>query len=201
MSLAAPVYLVSDRGDVLSRGEVWCGDATVEEMTMLERVLAPVIDIGCGPARHVMALAARGIPVMGIDAAPSAVALARRKGAAVLERSVFGSVPGCGRWGTALLLDGNIGIGGDPETLLRRVHQLLRAEGRLLMETAAPGSTTRSFRARVETGCGATTWFPWASVDASDVARLAALSGYELEEIWERGDRWFGSLRALSSSD
>jgi SAM-dependent methyltransferase len=36
-----------------------------------------VLDVGCGPGRHALALAERGIDVTGIDASPDFVALAR----------------------------------------------------------------------------------------------------------------------------
>lgn len=72
-----------------------------------------------------MALAAWGVMALGIDIMPSAVRLARRRGALVLERSVFEHVPGKGLWGSALLLDGNVGIGGDASALLARLSTLL----------------------------------------------------------------------------
>jgi hypothetical protein len=40
-----------------------------------------------------------------------------------------------------LLLDGNIGIGGDPHRLLRRVRELLTPTGRLLVELDVDGVT------------------------------------------------------------
>src|SRR5258708_3750529 len=92
-----------------------------------------------GPVGQVVALAAAGIPALGLDVAPSAVHMARARGACVLERSVFDRVPGAGRWATALLLDGNAGIGGDPEALLRRVASLLRPGGSILLAAEAPG--------------------------------------------------------------
>ena len=98
---------------------------------MLERVDGPVLDIGCGPARHALTLAEAGIVTLGIDISLPALAVARRRGAPVLHRSIFERVPGHGRWGTALLLDGNIGIGGAPDALLRRVAALLRVDGRV----------------------------------------------------------------------
>ena len=64
--------------------------------------------------------------------------LARDKGAPVLERSVFDRIPGVGRWATALLLDGNLGIGADPIALLARVFTLLRPGGEVLVETLRP---------------------------------------------------------------
>ena len=45
----------------------------------------------------------------GIDVSPVAVAQSEARGAAVLRRCVEARLPGEGRWGTALLIDGNIG--------------------------------------------------------------------------------------------
>lgn len=51
---------------------------------------------------------------LGIDVSEIAVAHARSRGATAIEASVFDRVPGAGRWGSAPLLDGNVGIGGCP---------------------------------------------------------------------------------------
>ena len=64
---------------------------------------------------------------LGLDAAAAASEIALARGAPVLQRSIFASVPGAGRWCSALLQDGNIGIGGDPEALLARIRALLRS--------------------------------------------------------------------------
>src|SRR3984893_8515114 len=109
--------------------ERWLGEPAPVDRELVGRVVPPVLDVGCGPGRHVVALAAAGIPALGLDVAPSAVHLARARGACVLERSVFARVPGAGRWATALLIDGNAGIGGDPEALLARIAALLRPGG------------------------------------------------------------------------
>src|SRR5206468_10570518 len=97
----------------------WMDEPGPEERLLLSLVTPPVLDVGCGPGRHVASLLRHGIPAMGIDPAPSAVRLARSRGAMVLQRSVFDPLPRPGGWGTALLLDGNVGIGGDPGRLLR----------------------------------------------------------------------------------
>src|SRR5207247_1691171 len=81
---------------------------------ILAAVDGPVIDLGCGPGRLVLSLARRRVPALGVDTSPSAVALARSRGAAALQRDLFGPLPGEGRWGTAPLFDGNVGIGGAP---------------------------------------------------------------------------------------
>ena len=112
----------------------WFAPVTPAEDRVLERVDGPVLDVGCGPARHALKLAEAGIVTLGIDISLPALTVARRRGAPVLHRSIFERVPGQGRWGTALLLDGNIGIGGVPDALLRRVATLLRVNGRVLVE-------------------------------------------------------------------
>ena len=99
------------------------------DKSLLDRCEGPTLDIGSGPGRLTVALAERGIPALGIDITPYAVDLARSSGALVMLRDVFDRVPGTGRWTTVLLADGNIGIGGDPAALLRRVGRTARAAG------------------------------------------------------------------------
>lgn len=158
---------------------------------MLDRAEPPVLDIGCGPARHLLALAARGVEGLGLDVTPAAVELARSRGAHVVEGSVFGSVPRTGAWGTALLLDGNIGIGGDPLALLTRVSKLLRPGGRLLVELGPPGANGRSQLARVETDAYRGPWFGWTEVGADSIDTLVAAVGMDLTEVWSAAGRWF----------
>ena len=46
--------------------ERWCGPADRTDQELLLRCQGPVLDIGCGPGRLTIALAERGIPVLGI---------------------------------------------------------------------------------------------------------------------------------------
>ena len=88
------------------------------------------------------------MPALGIDVAPAVVRLARRRGADVLQRSVFGAVPAPGNWRSVVLADCNVGIGGDARRLLRRVRRVLRAGGQVLCEVDRPGTGSSGF------GCG-----------------------------------------------
>ncbi len=72
-----------------------------------------------------------------MDVSPEAVDRTIRAGGAALCRSVFDPLPKEGEWGTVLLMDGNIGIGGDPAALLRRTAELAAPGGLLVVETAA----------------------------------------------------------------
>ncbi|HEU4481361.1 MAG TPA: methyltransferase domain-containing protein [Actinomycetota bacterium] len=174
----------------------WFEGPSPEEHRILRRIGGPVLDIGCGPGRHVGALGERGVAALGVDVAPAAVALARRRGATVLRRSVFDPLPGAGRWRGALLLDGNIGIGGDPLRLLRRVRELLRFDGELFAEVAPPMQRSSTTWARIEANAGSTPWFPWARVGAGDVRELAANAGFARVETWTAERRWFVKLCA-----
>ena len=134
-----------------------------------------VLDLGCGPGRHVAALRAAGKAALGVDLSPVAVRLARRRGGAVIPGDVFGAVPHAGRWRTALLLDGNVGIGGSPAVLLRRTRELLAAAGTALVEVDPPGAPTQRTRVRIEAAGVVSEWFAWARVglDGIGAARRA----------------------------
>ena len=172
----------------------WFERPSTEEDRILRRIGGPVLDIGCGPGRHVRALAERGVAALGVDVAPAAVALARRHGVAALQRSIFDPLPGAGRWRAALLLDGNIGIGGDPLLLLRRVREVLRFDGELVAEVAPPSQRSSRTWARIEANLGSTRWFPWARVAAGDVTELATTAGFARVATWTAERRWFAKL-------
>ncbi|HLN16816.1 MAG TPA: class I SAM-dependent methyltransferase [Acidimicrobiales bacterium] len=173
----------------------WMAPADEVDERLLDRVVGPVLDVGCGPGRHVGSLRRRGVAALGVEISPTAVALARRRGARVLQRSVFDHLPGRGRWRSALLLDGSIGIGGDPRALLGRLRDLLHPHGLVLIETEAPGSATEQLRVRLETSRGTGPWFAWARVGADDASVLATDCGYEELESFVLDDRHFTMLR------
>jgi SAM-dependent methyltransferase len=172
----------------------WACAVTPADDSVLARATGPVLDIGCGPGRHVRALARRGVLALGLDAAPEAVHMARAEGAHVLEGSVFDHVPGAGRWQSALLLDGSVGIGGAPVRLLRRVRELLAPGGVVLVEGERPGAPTRVVQAHVELAGGRSAPFAWALVCTDDLAGLGRRAGLCRAHRWEVGGRWFAEL-------
>jgi SAM-dependent methyltransferase len=174
----------------------WLGGASEIDLRVLRRAVAPVLDVGCGPGRHVRALAALGVPALGLDASRAAVRLARARGAEVVHGSVFGDVPDPGGWHTALLLDGSIGIGGDPAVLLARIAAMLAPGGRILCECEAPGAGLQTGPVRLEHAHDASEWFPWARVGHDALAGVAGAAGLATRDRWEDDGRWFGHLEA-----
>ena len=172
----------------------WVGDADHVDERILAQLAGPVLDVGCGPGRHLHALARRGVFGLGVDICDAAVHLARGGGANAMVGSIFGEVPGAGEWRSALLLDGNIGIGGRPARLLRRVADLLAPAGTVLVELAGPQSSTVESEARLETMSGVSDWFAWAEVSAASIATLAGTAGLLVSGCWREGDRWFAAL-------
>jgi SAM-dependent methyltransferase len=174
----------------------WFREPDREEEPALERALAPALDVGCGPARHTLELLRRGVAAVGVDVSPGAVRIARGRGAPVILATVFASLPLEGRWGTVLLLDGNVGIGGDPRRLLRRTRELVRTGGRAIVEVEPPGTASARLIVRAEHDAGGTGWFPWARVGADAIGGLAERAGFGLEETWSGAGRWFVRLDA-----
>jgi len=173
----------------------WRRAADDLELELLEEMIAPVIDVGCGPGRIVEAVASSGRMAMGVDPSPAASAEAGRRGAPVLTRSIFDPLPGERRWGSVVMLDGNIGIGGDPHALLRRAHELLAPGGKVLVEVGAPGSPTDCLTVRVELADDHGPWFAWARVSADDIGATFLAAGLAPDSVGRRGDRWFATGR------
>ena len=174
----------------------WWAEPADEEASVLDLAIGPALDLGCGPGRHCAALSSRGIRAVGVDSSSAAVAAARARGAEVVHRSVFDRLPDEGRWASALLLDGNVGIGGDPHGLFRRARALLRVDGRLLVEVEGPGVAIQRLHVRAELPGGATEWFPWACVGVDGLGELADGAELLLESLWTEAGRWFARLDA-----
>jgi SAM-dependent methyltransferase len=156
----------------------------------------PTIELGCGPARLIARLYDRGIPALGIDRSAAAIRLAGRGGAPALLSDVFEPLPWMGRWQTVLLVDGNVGLGGDPGRILGRAAELLRCGGRCVAEFESDAIGIRARWVRLESACDVGPWFRWASVGVDSAATLAAQVGLTLTSARLISGRVIASLAA-----
>lgn len=161
---------------------------------ILARCCGPTLDVGSGPGRLTVALTRMGVPALGIDITPLAVELTCRAGGLALRRCVFEPLPGTGQWAEALLVDGNIGIGGDPTALLRRLRELVMPGGTVIAELSPPGAQSGIHTVRLRQAGRTGDWFTWATVSIDDIAPLAGRSGFPTVERWNAAGRWFASL-------
>src|SRR6185312_9561925 len=154
----------------------------------------PTIDLGCGPGRLVADLIRRGIPALGVDQSATAVTLARRGGAQALRSDVFAPLPAMGQWRTVLLVDGNVGLGGNPRRLLRRAGELLCRDGHCVAEFDSATTGIRTRWVRLESSQAIGPWFRWAWVGIDCAAALANEVGLAVKEIYPIGKRVVASL-------
>jgi SAM-dependent methyltransferase len=172
----------------------WTREADDWDRELLAHCVGPTLDIGCGPGRLTACLAERGHVVLGIDVVREAVVQTRGRGAVALHRDVFEALPGEGRWRSALLADGNVGIGGDPVGLLRRIRELLDPRGRIVVELAAPGTGTKSVWATLECGSDVSRPFRWSVVGVDAIDDVAAQVGLVVRSTHAHGSRWCAVL-------
>lgn len=178
----------------------WHGAAEPAVDAVVARCCGPTLDLGCGPGRVTAALASAGLTALGVDVSAQAVSLTRSRGVVAMHRDLFDRLPGEGRWAHAVLLDGNIGIGGDPAALLRRCRTLIHLPGTLLVELEPPGVglwrgyayvATAPRRGRPRSG----PVFRWARLDVQAARGVAADSGLTLREVFRVDGRWFAEFR------
>ena len=173
--------------------ERFLAGADESDAAALAAATGPVLDIGCGPGRFVHAAIMAGHLALGIDISATAVQIAQENGLPVLCRSVFQDLPGEGTWGTALLIDGNIGIGGDPAVLLRRCGELVRTgDGRVMVETHPDPVRDAVFTGVLVDDLERSSLpFPWAEVGVRAMRRHAADAGLVETRVWTVDDRTF----------
>ncbi len=193
-ALASPRLCTTD-GRVLDLPvDRWFGAADAAEQRALDHAVGPALDVGCGPGRHLVALAERQVFALGLDISGAFLDVARGRGVNVLQRSVFERVPGVRRWRSALLFDGNIGIGGDPVALLLRIAALLRDDGRIVVETELHDGADDVVVVRAETADAVGPWFHWTTVGPQRLHAIATTIGLRVVDRWEDDDRCFARL-------
>ena len=173
----------------------WSEDADATDFRLLAGATGPVLDIGCGPGRMVKAAMGQGLAALGIDVSQTAIDIARESGLMVLKRSVFDRLPREGQWGSALLVDGNIGIGGDPLALLARCAELIATAGAVIVEVHADPERDRAYNGTlVDIHGQRSAEFPWAEVGRDALETYGRAAGLRLDQAWVTDGRGFCRL-------
>ena len=173
----------------------WAGPASSDEVIMfVDPCTGPTLDVGCGPGRLTVALTERGVTALGLDVSAEAVRLTRERGGAAVHQDVFDDLPTPSRWQHVILADGNIGLGGDPVRLLRRLVPLLEASGTMLVELAGPGVPEGREQVRLRVDGQATAPFAWATLGTDHIERTSARAGLGVDGIRTLHGRYVAML-------
>lgn len=173
----------------------WHADADAVDLMAVSRCEPPVLDLGCGPGRMVVALTRSGRPALGVDMSAVAVDASLSRGGPALHRRITDPLPGEGRWGTALLVDSNLGMGGDLTALLRRCRDLLVAGGLVICEVDPVPDRDEVHQVVLSSGGMTSVALPWGRIGAHTLSRAAAELDLVVAEQWAAGGRVFVTLR------
>jgi SAM-dependent methyltransferase len=176
----------------------WSGAADVVDMFVVARCEPPVLDLGCGPGRMVRALSESGRAALGVDMSSVAVGLSMARGGPALRRRINQPLPAEGRWGTALLMDGNVGMGGEVAALLARCAQLVRPGGLVICEVDRVSRRHESHTVVLRTEDATSVALRWSRIGAAALLEAAKSLDLLLVEEWTAGERVFVALRSLS---
>jgi SAM-dependent methyltransferase len=194
----SPVWLRVATGRRLTHDlAAYFAPVTAQERTLLGLVQGPVLDVGCGPARHARLLQDRGLTAIGLDRSLLALYLARSLG---LRHWVHTDVrrdplPPAR---TALLLDGNLGLAGTPAGAAQLLHRLATAcgpGGRLLVSGRAPRhGRLRPMVVRDEYRDRVGPWGRWLQASLPAVLHLAYPAGWRLQHAATAGADYWAAL-------
>ncbi len=124
--------------------EPYFGDAddwAIEELEALGGLVSPVLDVGCGPGRHLIPLQDQRM-VVGLDTSRSVLRVCRERGGRNLVLGRSTRLPfKRARFGSVLMMSNGLGLsGGLRATLaaLSDIRRVLSSGGRLVAHTSDP---------------------------------------------------------------
>ena len=175
-----------------------------------------VLDVGAGAGRVALHLQERGLEVVAIDISPLAVEVCRRRGVRDARVCAFEDVDHeLGSFDTAVMFGNNFGLfGSAPKArrMLRRLHALTSARGRIVAEsvdvyaTEVPehrdyhernrrrGRLAGQLRIRVRHRKYATPWFDYLIVSPDEMRALLDGTGWRVGRMLEGDGRVYAAV-------
>ena len=194
--------------------EAW---ADAEKRVLRHVQGGPLLDLGCGGGRHALHFQGRGLDVTAVDVSPGAVDVCRERGVRDARVLDLRTPPGDKRWGTILLMCGNLGLGGtwrETRTLLRRLADRSLPGALLVGDTVDPNHTpdpahlpylranlaagrhVGEVRLRLRYGAKVSPWWSMINVPASEIVPLVEGTGWAVREhIWDGQDQYVALVR------
>jgi hypothetical protein len=185
--------------------------ATFSKWPLCERramrfVRGRVLDIGCGPGRHLAYLQEHGFPATGIDVSPGAIEVCRRRGLHdVRVLSVTQVDRSLGVFDTILMLGNNFGVVANRNRarwLFRRFGGITARHGRILAESRDPyvgdvkehrtyhernrrrGRMPGQVRLRVRYRMHATPWYDYLLASEDEMRDILAGTGWAIARVF-----------------
>lgn len=181
-------------------------DFPAHERAVLKFARGRVLDLGCGAGRHSLYLQRRGLRITALDCSERMVELARARGVReVRVANACGRLPFAdGEFDTVLLLGNNLGFCGTEKkvgAMLRELHRITNAQGRILATTRQPSTTNPVHRAylqrnlksgralgqlrlRLVVNQQTSDWFDLLLLAPTDVMRLATKTNWQLVQVF-----------------
>jgi len=120
-----------------------------QELELLKHAKSPILDIGCGAARHSLYLQDQGYDVEALDVSEGALFVTKQRG---VKRTILGSAHNLPSFedpfATYLLLCNNFGICGSPAgtmQMLEILHRLSTQDTKILLSYRSPIPTENPF--------------------------------------------------------
>ena len=176
-----------------------------EEQTLLQHLRGRVLDVGCGPGRHLLWLQEQGREAVGLDHSGGAVAIAQARGCRrlTLMKAVALGFPDQS-FDNVLLMGNNLGLAGTLESTVQffgELHRIVTPGGFLLGVARDPLITDRPLdRAyqqekrnqgrprgevllRFEYDGRVGEWFPWLRLERDRLPSLLGTAGWKILEM------------------